>query len=79
MKYKCDRCLTEHELDETKVKNKQHYVSPFSCYEGDYYIDYYYWFPCSCGRPIKVDIKDIKNPLEVEKDYYEHSGVCFSI
>ncbi len=79
MKYKCDRCFLENELDESKVKNKQHYVSPRGCFEGDYYIDQYYWFPCSCGRTLKVEEQHLTHPHNIEKDYSEHRGVCTCI
>ncbi len=75
MKYKCDRCSREHELDENKVKNKQYYVPPSSCYAGDYYIDYYFWFKCDCGRAIKVNEEYLSNPYSIEKEYSEHIGV----
>lgn len=76
MIYKCDRCHKEHELDESKVKNKQHYVSPSGCYEGDYYVDDYYWFKCDCSRPIEVKKEHLSNPFSVEEDFTPHIGVC---
>lgn len=76
MKYKCDRCFQEHQLDESKVRNKQYYIQPSGCYEGDYYVDAYFWFACNCGRPIQVDVGDLIHPFQIEKDYSEHRGVC---
>ncbi len=76
MKYKCDRCLKEHELNENLVKNKQHYIKPYSCTEGDYYIHAYFWFECDCGRAIKVKEEHLSNPYKIEKEYSEHIGVC---
>jgi hypothetical protein len=76
MKYKCDRCSKEHELDESKVKNKQHYIPPRSCYEGDYYVDAYFWFQCDCGRAIEVKKEHLSHPYQIEKEYSEHRGVC---
>jgi len=75
-KYKCDRCpRTYPKLDEVKVKNKQHYVSPHGCSGGDYYVDAYYWFECECGRCIEVDKKDLSKPNNAEKDFTAHRGV----
>lgn len=76
MKYRCDRCSMEHHLDENKVKNKQYYISPSSCYAGDYYVDAYFWFECNCGRAIQVRREDLSNPFQIEKEYSEHRGVC---
>ena len=76
MKYKCDRCSKEHELDESKVKNKQYYIPPRSCYEGDYYVDAYFWFQCDCGRAIEVEKEHLSHPYSIEKEYSEHRGVC---
>ena len=76
MKYKCDRCSKEHELDESKVKNKQYYIQPRSCYEGDYYVDAYFWFQCDCGRAIEVKKEQLSHPYQIEKEYSEHRGVC---
>ena len=75
MKYHCDRCPAEHELDETKVKDKQHYIKPRSCFEGDFYVHLYFWFPCSCGRPIWVTEGHLSKPINVPKDYTAHDGV----
>jgi hypothetical protein len=76
MNYKCDRCLIEHKLDESKVKNKQTYISPHGCFEGDYYIHAYFWFECSCGRAIKVNEEHLSQPYKIEKEYSNHRGVC---
>ena len=79
MKYKCDTCFKEHELDESKVFNKQLYIPPKSCSEGDYYVDNYFWFQCcDCGRAIAVKKEDLMHPDQVKKDYSEHRGVCLS-
>jgi hypothetical protein len=76
MTYKCDRCGRRHEItDYSKVKDKQKYVKPFNCYGGDYYEHLYYWFPCECGRAIKIDDNDIKEPWLPERDYTDHYGV----
>ncbi len=76
MKYKCDNCETTHNLDETKVKNKQRYVPPKGCFEGDYFEDDYFWFECGCGRAIKVEEDDLSKPHKIEKEYSAHRGVC---
>lgn len=76
MKYKCDRCFKEHELDENKVKNKQQYIPPRSCYEGDYYVHAYFWFKCDCGRAIQVKEEHLAHPFQIEKEYSQHIGVC---
>lgn len=78
MKYKCDRCFKVHDLDENLVKNKQYYVPPRGCHEGDYYINVYFWFKCDCSRAIKVKEHDLKYPYKIEKDYTEYSGVCIN-
>lgn len=79
MKYKCDICSREHNLDESKVRNKQYYIKPYSCFEGDYYIDAYFWFECNCGRPIEVKKTDLLKPDEIQKEYSEHRGVLSCI
>lgn len=76
MKYKCDRCSREHKLDESKVRNKQHYIPPRGCYEGDYYVDAYFWFHCECGRAIEVKKEHLSHPYQIEKEYSKHRGVC---
>lgn len=74
--YKCDRCQKDHRLNESKVKSKQQYVPPRSCYEGDYYVHSYYWFPCECGRAIEVKTEHLPKSYSIEKEYTKHNGVC---
>lgn len=74
--YKCDRCGRIHELDESKVMDKQYYVSPYSCTGGAYYKHSFYWFSCDCGRAIEVKKEDLSDPYNIEKDYSDHAGVC---
>lgn len=71
-------CGELHELDESKVRNKQYYITPRECTDGDYYIDAYFWFPCNCGRAIKVEEEGLPNPYGIEKEYSKHVGVCSS-
>lgn len=75
MKYKCDLCGKEHELDQSKIRNKQCYIPPRGCSEGDYYDNLYFWFPCDCGRAIKVINDDVIDVTKVDKDYTPHNGV----
>ncbi len=74
--YKCDRCPREHQLDESRVRNKQYHVPPSGCYEGDYYAHHYFWFPCDCGRAIEVKHEQLLKPYSIEKEYTGHYGVC---
>lgn len=73
--YKCDRCDRETALDESKVLNKMRYVSPSSCYGGDYWVNYYFYFKCECGRPIEVEESDLENPYSLPEDTTPHTGV----
>ncbi len=75
-KYKCDRCISVFTIDQSLIKNKQHYIPPSGCFGGDYYVDQYFWTACKCGRAIKVNEDCVENKLSVPKDYTTHSGVC---
>lgn len=65
--YSCDKCSNIHILNENVVKDKQFYVSPFSCYGGDYWLHKYFYFTCDCGRDIKVKEEHLKQGRTIEK------------
>jgi len=75
MIYKCDECSKEHVLENKIIKDKQFYVTPFSCMGGDYYKHHYYFFVCDCGREIEVDESDIKQN-SIEKIYDKYYFRC---
>ncbi len=75
--YKCDCCGKEEELKQSKIKEMERYVSPYSCYGGDYYTHDYFFFNCKCGRKIEVNRKDIFDRFSLEKvEDKNHSGRC---
>jgi hypothetical protein len=75
--YKCDRCSAVHELCQEKIVEMEYYVSPSSCYGGDYYIHDYYFFLCVCGRPIEVKKLEVKNQYNLPKVNGGHgNGRC---
>lgn len=74
--YSCDKCTKIYSLNDVGVKDKQYYVSPFSCNGGDYWEHYYYFFTCDCGRNIKVDEQHVIDKHTIVKDFEEHRGVC---
>jgi len=61
IQYKCDKCEKEHKLVEENIIEMESYISPNSCFGGDYYTHDHYFFYCVCTRPIEVRKQDVKN------------------
>lgn len=61
--YECDNCGNVEPLNQESIREKEFYVEPHGCFGGDYQKHDYYFFDCSCGRPVEVNRKDIASSI----------------
>lgn len=63
--YQCDKCFKKHKLKQLDIIDKNVYIAPHGCSEGDYDTHDFYYFNCDCSRPIEVNeahVNELTNP-----------------